>query len=166
MKWTFWDLPDGIKLRENQAENLSWNLVPRPISILCSPGLEQDCSNSIANTLELLQSCCKGRGIHKDYHINGLAQDCSNSFASALELMQSCPQPSICFLLEAPYLTEMPFTRKDFNYLCHVSIEKWLKMEYIFMFENEIYFSVYLPVTRCDLVTLYGGIDQGQHWLR
>ena len=37
MKWTFWDLPDSIKLRENQAENLSWNLVPRPISILCSP---------------------------------------------------------------------------------------------------------------------------------
>ena len=28
---------DTIKLRENQAENFSWNLVPRPISILCSP---------------------------------------------------------------------------------------------------------------------------------
>ena len=37
MKWTFWALPDSIKLHENQAENLSWNLVPRPISILCSP---------------------------------------------------------------------------------------------------------------------------------
>ena len=37
IKWTFWALPDSIKLRENQAENLSWNLVPRPISILCSP---------------------------------------------------------------------------------------------------------------------------------
>ena len=40
MKWTFSDLPDSIKLRENQAENLSWNLVPRPVSILCSPALE------------------------------------------------------------------------------------------------------------------------------
>ena len=38
IKWTFWALPDSIKLHENQAENLSWNLVPRPISILCSPG--------------------------------------------------------------------------------------------------------------------------------
>ena len=40
IKWTFWALPDSIKLHENQAENLSWNLVPRPISILCSPGAE------------------------------------------------------------------------------------------------------------------------------
>ena len=39
IKWTFWALPDSIKLRENQAENLSWNLVPRPISILCSPDI-------------------------------------------------------------------------------------------------------------------------------
>ena len=37
IEWTFWALPDSIKLHENQAENLSWNLVPRPISILCSP---------------------------------------------------------------------------------------------------------------------------------
>ena len=39
IKWTFWALPDSIELHENQAENFSWNLVPRPISILCSPGL-------------------------------------------------------------------------------------------------------------------------------
>ena len=40
IKLTFWALPDSIKLHENQAENLSWNLVPRPISILCSPGYD------------------------------------------------------------------------------------------------------------------------------
>ena len=40
IKWTFWALPDSIKLCENQAENLSWNLVPRPISILCSPATQ------------------------------------------------------------------------------------------------------------------------------
>ena len=37
MKWKFWALPDSIILRENQAANLCWNLVPRPISIFCSP---------------------------------------------------------------------------------------------------------------------------------
>ena len=39
IKWTFWALPDSMKLRENQAKSLSWNLVPRPISILRSPGI-------------------------------------------------------------------------------------------------------------------------------
>ena len=46
IKWTFWALPDSIKLCENQAANLSWNLVPRPISILCSPA-DRRCSNYI-----------------------------------------------------------------------------------------------------------------------
>ena len=41
-KWTFWALPDSIKWHENQAEDLSWNLVPRPISILCSPDITQN----------------------------------------------------------------------------------------------------------------------------
>ena len=43
--------------------------------------LVQDCSNSIANALELLLSCTKPFG---------LVQDCSNSIANALELLQSC----------------------------------------------------------------------------
>ena len=38
----FGPFPDSIKLHENQAENLSWNLVPRPISILCSPAHHYD----------------------------------------------------------------------------------------------------------------------------
>ena len=51
-------------------------------------GLVQDCSNSIANALELLQSCTKPS-------IRGLVQDCSNSTANSLELLQSCAKPSI-----------------------------------------------------------------------
>ena len=46
----------------------------------------QDCSNSIANALEL-QSCV--------YNIHGLAEDCRNSIANALELLQSCAKPLI-----------------------------------------------------------------------
>ena len=41
----------------------------------------QYCSNSNANTLELLQCC------------DGLVQDFSNSIASALELLQYCTKP-------------------------------------------------------------------------
>ena len=49
-------------------------------------GLVQDCSNSSANALELLQSC--------SLYFEGLVQDCSNSNANALELLQSCTKPS------------------------------------------------------------------------
>ena len=49
-------------------------------------GLVQDCSNSSALAMELLQSCTKP--------IDGLVQDCSNSSALAMELLQSCTKPS------------------------------------------------------------------------
>ena len=57
--------------------------------ILHMDGIAQDCSNSIANALELLQSCTK------HLHIDGLVQDCRNSIAKALELLQSCKKPFI-----------------------------------------------------------------------
>ena len=50
--------------------------------------LAQDCGNSSALALELLQSCTKPL-------IDDLAQDCCNSSALALELPQSCTKPSI-----------------------------------------------------------------------
>ena len=81
-------------------------------------GLVQDCSNSIANTL---QSCTKpsicvsfasGADIvfciilymnilglshrYYKYHLIGLVQHCSNSIASTVDLLQSCTKPSIC----------------------------------------------------------------------
>ena len=46
-------------------------------------GLVQDCSNSSALAMELLQSCTKPSS-------DGLVQDCSNSSALAMELLQSC----------------------------------------------------------------------------
>ena len=65
-------------------------------------GSVQDCSNSIANALELLQSCRYAGDILTDFkywslvqHINGSVQDCSNSIAYALELLQSCTKPLI-----------------------------------------------------------------------
>ena len=75
-------------------------------------GLVQDRSNSIANALELLQSCTKSSiyktlnsqittciltswmncrvTISSTYQIDGLVHDCSNSSALATELLQSC----------------------------------------------------------------------------
>ena len=70
--------------------------------------LEQDCSNSIANALELLQSCAmpsiwctmiidivSGISVDHGCYNDTLAQDCSNSIANALELLQSCAKQSI-----------------------------------------------------------------------
>ena len=65
--------------------------------------LMQDCSNSTANALELLQSCTKPSiwgwtkmmVISDSLYIDGLMQDCSNSTANTLELLQFCTKPSI-----------------------------------------------------------------------
>ena len=68
-------------------------------------GSVQDCSNSIANALELLQSCTKPStsltwthqhsNWYTPHNIECLVQDCSNSSALAMELLQSCTKPSI-----------------------------------------------------------------------
>ena len=80
-------------------------------------GSVQTCSNSIANALELLQSCAKPSicnliaitmlqlyrewyWIQRDIYngktyINGFVQDCSISIANALEILQSCTKPLI-----------------------------------------------------------------------
>ena len=80
-------------------------------------GSAQTCSSSIANALELLQSCatpliCSLNEIttlqfyrawysikHDLYngktYINGFVQDCSISIANALEILQSCTKPLI-----------------------------------------------------------------------
>ena len=49
----------------------------------------QDCSNSIANALELLQSCTEPSLCS----VRCLLCDCSNSTANTLELLQSCTEP-------------------------------------------------------------------------
>ena len=59
--------------------------------------LAQGCSNSIANALELQQSCIR-------QSIDGLVQDCSNSIANALELLQSCTKPLTCSPIIGCYL--------------------------------------------------------------
>ena len=70
----------------------------------------QDCSISIANALEILQSCTKPSICFNLNHANlmmmfsrferrgfdGLMQDCSNPIANAPELLQSYTKPSIC----------------------------------------------------------------------
>ena len=80
-------------------------------------GLVQDCSNTIANALELLQSSlshhlqvlksdldCSGLNVSKSFHlpdfqnfiflkiddVDGLVQNCRNSSALAMELQLSC----------------------------------------------------------------------------
>ena len=45
-------------------------------------GLAQDCDNSIANVLDLVQSCTESIA----YEINGLVQDCGNYISNELEL--------------------------------------------------------------------------------
>ena len=49
----------------------------------------QDNDISIANTLQIPQSCT--------YDIDGLVQDCSIFIAIALEILQSCIKPSIWY---------------------------------------------------------------------
>ena len=67
--------------------------------------LVQDCIKSIADALEILQSCT-GPSLWRShrwpwdscmicYDIDGLVQDCSNSSTLALELLQCCANPSI-----------------------------------------------------------------------
>ena len=66
-------------------------------------GLVQDCSNSIANTLELLQSCIKPSKwlghkpiprpmMTKDlqHYVNGKEQDCHLFIANSLEIPKLC----------------------------------------------------------------------------
>ena len=90
-----------------------------PVQLLTghSNGLMQDCSISIANALEIMQSCpkpsicifrlisvwCIDRSFWIDtcdeffqHKINGLVQDCSTciSIANALEILQSSTKPS------------------------------------------------------------------------
>ena len=66
-------------------------------------GLVQDCSNSSALAMELLQSCneplicCTRLQYLKSVNISpAYLQDCSNSSALAMELLQSCTEPLIC----------------------------------------------------------------------
>ena len=79
--------------------------------------LVQHCGNSIANALELQQSCTKPSICFKNKmncnwwwcgfcyvitvcwcgHINGLVQDCSSSSALAMELLQSCTKSSVWY---------------------------------------------------------------------
>ena len=69
----------------------------------------QDCSNSSANPLELLQSRMEPPIYSTEHNeawitwptfrsqqfqIDSLDQDCSNSSALAMELLQSCTKPS------------------------------------------------------------------------
>ena len=56
-------------------------------------GLLQDCSNCIANALELLQSCTKPLILPRHKNVDGSVQGCSNSSALAVELLQSCTKP-------------------------------------------------------------------------
>ena len=122
--------PQGVKWNCNQnyqiliEENVFENITCRISVILCLhvchfSGLVQDCSNSIANAMELLQLCTKPLiyinfvyFLIWDYtpekchyflpnwrhlrHFNGLVQDCSNSIANAMELLQSCAKPPLC----------------------------------------------------------------------
>ena len=68
----------------------NWSSDKMIILVCYFNGLVQNCSNSTANALELLQSG----------HLNGLVQDCSNSTANILELLQSCIKLSICKCLQ------------------------------------------------------------------
>ena len=78
-----------------------------PFHVKCSNlrhyinGLAQHGSNSIANAMELLQSCAKHwyHGYLRLWKFDCLVQDCSNSIAKAVELLQSCTKPSISWLL-------------------------------------------------------------------
>ena len=65
-------------------------------------GLVQDCSNSSALAMELLQSCtkpseqgCQVVRYHSSGHYDGLMKGCSNSSVLAMELLQSGTKPSI-----------------------------------------------------------------------
>ena len=70
-------------------------------------GLVQDCSISIANVLELLQSCTK--------QSDGLVQDCSNSIAKALQLPQSCTKLPIYLVCNTIQKAELIITMRSMS---------------------------------------------------
>ena len=90
-------------------------------------GLMQDCSNSIANALELLQFCTKPS-------IHGLVQDCNNSIANTVELLKSCTNPSIwstylwvCSLaISSPGLPDESVFQQTSLLLHHITLQNWL----------------------------------------
>ena len=114
---THWSLGDMVVILKVQSLNTcyglrSWALILKLFSGEChrtpqmcedllqllqdlNAYLVQDCSNSIANALELLQSCTKPWRLSSltDMYENLLVQDCSNSIANTLELLQPCTKP-------------------------------------------------------------------------
>ena len=109
-KWTIWfnDQPNTLKADYMVAKNIPpirdiikyrYNAQHENSTPITQEefidGLVQDCSNPIANALELLKSCAKPSIYH--YKTSdaasiprGLVQDCSNSIANALDLLHSC----------------------------------------------------------------------------
>ena len=63
--------------------------------------LVQDCSNSSALAMELLQSCTKPS-------LDGLVQDCSNSSVLALELLPSCTKLRYILSFSHTKITRFP----------------------------------------------------------
>ena len=107
--------------QHSTAEQTNWGSIPElaPLTSIVKEyidGSVQDCSISIANAMEILQSCTKPliyphaqHNIYGKFHIlmkldkmssahvhhfNDLVQDCSISIAKTMEIPQSCPKPS------------------------------------------------------------------------
>ena len=80
-------------------------------------GLVQDCSNSIANAMELLQSCTRASTLWNlliTHHFDGLVEERCNSCALAMEFRLSCTNPLI--------FNPWPFMSKGYCPCFHLSI--------------------------------------------
>ena len=106
----------SVALGRHQRNNPVSQCVETAIGEDHFDGLVQDCSNSSALAMELLQSCTDPSiytmmmssnnpvsqfvetAIGED-HFDGLVQYCSNSSALAMELLQSCTDPSIYIMM-------------------------------------------------------------------
>ena len=105
-----WYWPSSPRIFWSQHQK-GWNQMAAHVK-----GLVQDCSNSSALAMELLQACTKpsmcitstiSSHLLKntnfwflahwcEHYMDGLVQDCSNSSALAMELLQACTKPLIC----------------------------------------------------------------------
>ena len=88
--------PSRPKIWGNLVCNVALVYWSRPAKGCNIDGLVQDCSNSIANALELVQSCTEPSTC-SCFHFDGLMQERRNSIANALELRLPCTNPSIWY---------------------------------------------------------------------
>ena len=122
-------------------------------------GLVQDCSNSIANAMELLQSCTRASTLWNlliTHHSDGLVEERCNSSALAMELPLSCTNPSI--------LTLGPFRPKGYCHCLHLSIRPSVRKLCLCYDSSQIWAGITKFAPNMHHGILLVGIENRDHW--